>query len=407
MPGPIAARSGAPPSASAPDSTIPRAGRATPREGRPPRPPVLRARARRKAVGGEQHERPVALLCPEPVAALERRAGPHDPAPVGLQHLRTVRLPGHGRGVGVDPDQPAEQPAVLDHALGLVVGEDPEVQRLVRALADAAETRREDDPVRVSELRLEDHGASISSRAAASSASRPSSSPFTFRRRISSRIAPTWGDSVSPSSARSPPEISRWTSRVLEIADESQAGRLVSAGQGHKDAVGVVRLGHGAQPRGARPWPRRARAAARHRDGVGNALAVAAPKLEALEPVVQSSEAAAGPERPAAAARQARRAHSAHGECRARRRAPRPPRRRPGGDGSPGRAAARPSAEASRRPQPPRGAPGARPAAAPRRALPRAPSQCTHARGRTCARPCGSRTGSRSGSRGRGASGRR
>ena len=52
------------------------------------------------------------------------------------------------------------------------------------------------------------HPASTSSRAAASSDSRPSSSPFSLRRRSSARISPTRGDSPGPSSATSAPVIS-------------------------------------------------------------------------------------------------------------------------------------------------------------------------------------------------------
>ena len=114
--------------------------------------------------------------------------------------------------LGVDPRSIREAAAVLDHASRVVGGEDAEVQRLVRALADAADARRERDLVRAGRLPA-DHAASISSRAAASSDSRPSSSPFSLRRRSSASTSPTCGDSPRPSSARSAPVISSRTSR--------------------------------------------------------------------------------------------------------------------------------------------------------------------------------------------------
>ncbi len=53
----------------------------------------------------------------------------------------------------------------------------------------------------------------ISSRAASSSDSRPSSSPLSFRRRSSASTSPTRGDSARPSLASSAPPISICTSR--------------------------------------------------------------------------------------------------------------------------------------------------------------------------------------------------
>ena len=55
--------------------------------------------------------------------------------------------------------------------------------------------------------------AARSSRATASSDSRPSTSPFSLRRRTSASTSPTRGDSPRPSAARSAPPISSVTSR--------------------------------------------------------------------------------------------------------------------------------------------------------------------------------------------------
>src|SRR4029450_5007797 len=60
---------------------------------------------------------------------------------------------------------------------------------------------------------VDDRHSSISPRAAASSDSRPSSSPFSLRRRSSASTSPTRGDSGRPSAARSSPPISSRTSR--------------------------------------------------------------------------------------------------------------------------------------------------------------------------------------------------
>ena len=85
------------------------------------------------------------------------------------------------------------------------------------------------------------HGASISSRAAASSDSRPSSSPFSFRRRSSARISPTRGDSPRPSSASSAPPMSSWTRRetVEVLVQRPEVGEC----EGQERRVGMVGLG--------------------------------------------------------------------------------------------------------------------------------------------------------------------
>src|SRR5207247_10775992 len=74
-----------------------------------------------------------------------------------------------------------------------------------------------DMPIPLGDLRrgreAHEPSAETSSRAAASSESRPSSSPLSFRRRSSASTSPTLGDSASPSSASSAPPISSSTPR--------------------------------------------------------------------------------------------------------------------------------------------------------------------------------------------------
>ena len=113
------------------------------------------------------------------------------------------------RWVGVDLG--ACTAAVLVDAVDVVPRLAAEVQRLVRPVADSAGAGREDDLVRPGRVPA-DHPL-MSSRAASSSDSRPSSSPFSFRRRSSASTSPTRGDSLSPSAARSLPVTSSRMSR--------------------------------------------------------------------------------------------------------------------------------------------------------------------------------------------------
>ena len=171
-----------------------------------------------EAVRREEAHGTPRLLRPEPVSLLEVGAGRDDTPAVRLEDARPVDLPGHRRGLRVGADGFAQNAPVLDDSARLVVREDAEVQRLEIALAHASLACREGGEVPVAEVRLEElhacsAGVAMSAFAASISDSRPSSSPFTFRRRSSSRIAPTRGDSCRPSSARSSPEISRPTWR--------------------------------------------------------------------------------------------------------------------------------------------------------------------------------------------------
>ena len=54
---------------------------------------------------------------------------------VPLPQLGAVHLPAHHHPVGLHPGGRGEATAVLGHPLGLVVGEDAQVERAVRALA--------------------------------------------------------------------------------------------------------------------------------------------------------------------------------------------------------------------------------------------------------------------------------
>ena len=95
-----------------------------------------------RAVGAEGEHRDPGLIRPEPVARSASRAG------LGAVDDRGVRLEAERQVLLVGADLGAQAAAVLVHALDLVAGPAPEVERLERALADAAAPRREDDLVR-------------------------------------------------------------------------------------------------------------------------------------------------------------------------------------------------------------------------------------------------------------------
>src|SRR3954451_24643246 len=172
---------------------------------REPRRPVGPGERNRQAVGRQLQHRNALVVRPEPVA--RRAAAPG----LGAMHDGTVHLPVHRELFHVRADRGARTSPVLLHVRVVVRGHEPEVQRGVRPLADAAVPRRERDDVRGRYI-PRDHSA-INSRAAASSSARLVSSPFSLRRRSSSRTSPTRGDSPSPSAARSSPSSSSRTSR--------------------------------------------------------------------------------------------------------------------------------------------------------------------------------------------------
>ena len=91
--------------------------------------------------------RAAGLVAPQPVAVVVHRAGRDDAARLCARHGRTVTLPRHRRSVGIGADRVAEPRAVLDDARGIVLGEDPEVERRERALRSrrrgASRTRRD------------------------------------------------------------------------------------------------------------------------------------------------------------------------------------------------------------------------------------------------------------------------
>ena len=168
-----------------------------------------------QAVGGDQHHREAGLVGPEGVPGrMVETGGHHAPVDGRLDDARAVLLPQHRRSFRIAPCLLTQEAAILDHMLRLVSRENAEVQRLERPVADAADAGRERNLVRAGRLPAKDrdHGASISLRAAASSDSRPSSSPFSLRRLNSESTSPTRGDSARPSSATSDPVISRRTS---------------------------------------------------------------------------------------------------------------------------------------------------------------------------------------------------
>ena len=78
--------------------------------------------------------------------------GRDDAARLGSRHRGAVTLPRHGGAVRIGADRLAQAAPVLDHARGVVVGADAEVERGERALAHAAQPRRERDAVRAGRL---------------------------------------------------------------------------------------------------------------------------------------------------------------------------------------------------------------------------------------------------------------
>ena len=123
--------------------------------------PVRTRERDREAVGREQHDAAARLVRPEAVAALELEPRCDDAAAVGLADVRAVVLPGHRRRLRVDAELRAEQTPVLADVLGVVVGEDAEVQRLEGAGADPAEPRGERHPVRAGSLPGEERHATV------------------------------------------------------------------------------------------------------------------------------------------------------------------------------------------------------------------------------------------------------
>ncbi len=170
---------------------------------------AVRPRQRHQhAVGAEREHRDARLVRPDRVSRDTPRAG-FGPVDDGRMRLEAER-----ERLLVRVHLRAQSAPVLVDALHLVAGAPPEVQRLERPFADAPDPGRENDVVRPVDLPAEErHAHPISSRAASSSDSRPSSSPFSFLRRSSPRISPTRGDSPRPRPARSAPEMSRRTPR--------------------------------------------------------------------------------------------------------------------------------------------------------------------------------------------------
>src|SRR6476469_728789 len=71
-----------------------------------------------------------------------------DPARLRAGDGAAVSLPRHRCAVRVGADRLAQPHAVDDDASRIVLGEDPEIERLELACADAAEPGREGDAVR-------------------------------------------------------------------------------------------------------------------------------------------------------------------------------------------------------------------------------------------------------------------
>ncbi len=108
-----------------------------------------------KAVGREQRHGLSALLRPDPIALVEVRGIGRDPGGGSLGHLRAVLLPNHGQTSRISVYGPAETPAILAHPLGLVLRQQPQVQRSKATLAHTTLPGREDDVVRSLDSRVE------------------------------------------------------------------------------------------------------------------------------------------------------------------------------------------------------------------------------------------------------------
>jgi hypothetical protein len=99
----------------------------------------------RVAIRGHERHGLAGPVGPQTVALVEGRPL-EDPARPGLGDLPSMHLPRHRGRLGVGAHGSAGASAVLDDAVGIVVGQDSEVQRLEVAFAHAPEARRERDP---------------------------------------------------------------------------------------------------------------------------------------------------------------------------------------------------------------------------------------------------------------------
>src|SRR4051812_3324321 len=166
------------------------------------------ARERHRVAVGHQHEQgepaPGARMAIDARQLLPRR-GERAAGVIPLAYVRSVDLPAHDHRLRPHAHGLSQPPPVLRHPLGLVVGEDPEVQRAVGALAHTAQAGGEERS-RAGQLDRVDQPAASS--AACSSSSRPETSPSSFRRRASASPRPTAGPSGTPASSRSRPAMS-------------------------------------------------------------------------------------------------------------------------------------------------------------------------------------------------------
>src|SRR5918996_3737438 len=103
--------------------------------------------ARDAAVATVREEEPGLARRAAPVPLHGADAGGAQRALGRLRDVGAVPLPGHRGGGGVRLRRRAQTAAVLDHAPGLVGGEDAEVERLERPVADAAQPGGEGDAV--------------------------------------------------------------------------------------------------------------------------------------------------------------------------------------------------------------------------------------------------------------------
>src|SRR4051795_5474612 len=119
-----------------------------------------------------------------------------------------VDLPAHYDVLRRDRRLVRQAPAVADNGLPVVAGEQPEVEGLERAFAEATLARREQH-LRARQRYAEAHGASAAIRTAnATSSSWPPISPSSLRLSVSRSARPIAGPSGTPAARRSSPVIS-------------------------------------------------------------------------------------------------------------------------------------------------------------------------------------------------------
>ena len=222
MPGPTAAAGGSSKRSTA-CSTIPPAS-AAPAAVQHRHPLAVRERDRQAV--GHQHQQPEPRLARD--VAVHLASSPPGSAYASLgrrrRPTRAMSVPCTCQPIAIrsasTPAALGQRSAVLDHALGLVVGEDPQVERLVRALAHAAPAGRERRPAAPGQPRLRVDSPRELQRRARAPRRGPTRAPSSLRRSVSSSARPMAGPSGTPAASRSSPVIS--SRDVAQVGDPAQ-----------------------------------------------------------------------------------------------------------------------------------------------------------------------------------------